>query len=60
MRELVRYWKKGGIRLPPYLDDSLYMAKGIWQCARLARKIEADFVFAGLRIHVPKCHTLPA
>ena len=36
------------------------MAKGFWQCARLARKVEADFARAGMRINVTKCHTLPA
>jgi hypothetical protein len=60
MRELVIYWRKGGIRLLPYLDDFLFMAKGFWQCARLARKVEAGLVRAGLRINVPNCHTLPA
>ncbi len=53
------YWRKGGIRLLPYLDDFLFMAKGFWQCAKLAKKCEADFVRVGLRINVPKCHTLP-
>ena len=43
MRELVMYWRKGGIRLLPYLGDFLFMAKGFWQCARLAGKVEADF-----------------
>jgi hypothetical protein len=59
MRELVMYWRRGGIRLLPYLDDFMFMAKGFWQCVRLAMKVEADFVRAGLRINVPKCHTLP-
>jgi hypothetical protein len=36
------------------------MAKGFWQCASLAKKVEADLVRDGLRINVPKCHTLPA
>ena len=44
----------------PYLDDFLFMAKGFWQCVRLARKVEADLVRAGLRINVPKCHNIPA
>jgi len=45
MRELVMYWMRGGIRLPPYLDDFLFVAKGVWQCAMLvARKVEANFV----------------
>ncbi len=60
MRELVMYWRRGGIRLLPYLDDLMFMARGFWQCVRLARKVEADLVRAGLRINVPKCHTLPA
>ena len=60
MRELVMYRRRGGIRLLPYLDDFVFMAKGFWQCAMLARKVEADFVRAGLRINVPKCHILPA
>jgi hypothetical protein len=61
MRELVIYWRRGGIRLLPYyLDDFLFMAKGFWQCVRLAKKVERDFVLTGLRINVPKCHTLPA
>ena len=38
----------------------LLIAKGLWQCGRLARKVEAKIVRAGLRINVPKCHTLPA
>jgi len=57
---LVMYWRKGGIRLLPYLDDFLFMAKGCRQCAMLARKVEADLVRTGLTINVPKCHTLPA
>ena len=60
MRELVMHGRRGGIRLLPYLDDFMFMAKGFWQCVRLARKVERDFVRAGLRINVPKCHTLPA
>ncbi len=59
MRELVMYWRRGGIGLLPCLDYFLFMAKGFWKCARLARKAEADLVRAGLRINVPKCHTLP-
>jgi hypothetical protein len=60
IREFVMYWRKGGIRLLPYFDDFLFMTKGFWQCVMLARKVEADLVRAGLRINVPKCHTLPA
>ncbi len=60
MRELVMYWRRGGIRLLPYLDNLMFMARDFWQCVKLARKVEADLVRAGLRINVPKCHTLPA
>jgi hypothetical protein len=28
MRELVMYWRRGGIRLLPYLDDGMFMARG--------------------------------
>ena len=54
MRELVMYLRKGGISLLPYLDDFLFIAKGFWHCARLAKKFEAEFVRAGLSINVPK------
>jgi len=43
-----------------YLDDFLFMAMCFLQCARLARKAEADFVQTGLKINVPKCRILPA
>jgi len=59
MRELVMHWRRGGIRLLPYLNDILFMAKGFWQFARVAKKVEADFIRPGLRINVSKCHTLP-
>jgi hypothetical protein len=59
MRELVMHCRKVGIRLLPYPDDFLFMAKGFWQCARLTKKVKADLVRAGLKINVPKCHTLP-
>ena len=59
MRELVMLWRKEGIRVLPYLDDFLFMARGFWQCVRLARKVGADLVRAGLRINVPKCVTRP-
>ena len=57
---MVMHLRRRGIRLLPYLDDFLIVAKGFWQCAKLARKVEADFVRAGLRINVPKCHAPPA
>jgi hypothetical protein len=43
----------------PYLDDFMAMKHGFWTCARLARRLEADFVRAGLKINVLKCHAIP-
>ena len=60
MYELMMYLRRGGIRLLPYLDDFLFMAKGFCQCARVAKKVEADFIQAELRINVSMCHTFPA
>jgi hypothetical protein len=59
MRELLMHWRRGGIRLLPYLDDFLFMAKGFKQRAMLAKKVEADFFRAGLRINVPTCRSHP-
>ena len=44
----------------PYLDDFMFMKRGFLLCARLARRVEGDFIRAGLKINVPKCHTIPA
>jgi hypothetical protein len=60
MRELVMYWRREGISVLPYLDDFMAMKQGFWACVRLARRLEGDFVRAGLRINVPKCHMIPA
>jgi hypothetical protein len=49
-----------GIKLLPYLDDFMFMKSSFWQCVRMARRVEKDFVRAGLRINVPKCHSIPA
>jgi hypothetical protein len=38
----------------------MFMEHGIWQCVRLARRVEKDLFLAGLKINVPKCHTIPA
>jgi hypothetical protein len=46
MRELVMNWRREGIRLLPYLDDYMFMIQGFWQCVRLARKVERDFILA--------------
>ena len=42
------------------MDDFMFMANGFWQCARLARRMEGDFIRAGLKINVPKCHSITA
>ncbi len=60
MRELVMFWRRDSIKVLPYLDDFLFMKHGFWQCARLARRVEGDFIRAGLKINVPKCNTIPA
>ena len=59
MRELVMKWRREGIRLLPYLDDFMFMIQGFRQCVRLACKVERDFILAGLKINVPKCHSIP-
>jgi len=46
--------------LLPYLDDLMLMKSGFWQCVRMTRRVERDLVRAGLRINVPKCHSIPA
>ena len=60
MSELVVFWKRDGIKLLPYLDDFMFMKVGLWQCIRMARRVKRDFGRAGLRINMPKCHTIPA
>ena len=60
MRELVMFWRRDSIKVLPYLDDFMFMKHGFWQCARMARKVEGDFIRAGLKINVPKCSTIPA
>ncbi len=54
------YWRKEGISVLPYMDDFMAMKRGFGACGRLVRRLESDFVRAGLRINVPKCHTIPA
>ena len=44
----------------PYLDDFMFMERGFWQCVWLARRAERDPFLAGLKINVPKCHTISA
>ena len=54
MRELVMHWRRGCIRVLPYLDDFMFMERGFWQCVRLARRAQRDLCLAGLKINVPK------
>ncbi len=35
-------------------------SKGFWQCARMARRVKKDLIRPGLKINIPKCHTIPA
>ena len=61
MRDLVMFWRRDNIKqVLPYLDDFMFMKHKFWQCARFARRVEGDFIRAGLRINVPKCNTIPA
>ena len=48
MRELVILWRRDGIKLLPYLDDFMLMMPGFWQFFRIARRVEREFVHAGL------------
>ncbi len=60
MRELVMFWRRDSIKLLPCLDDFMFMKSNFWQCVWMARRVERDFVRAGLRINVLKCHSIPA
>ena len=39
MCELVMYWRRGDIKMLPYLDDFMFIKSGFRQCVRLARKV---------------------
>jgi hypothetical protein len=60
MRELVMFWRRDIIKVLPQFDDFMFMKHGFRQCARLARRVEGDFIRAGLKINVSKCNTIPA
>ena len=60
MRELVIFWRPEGICVLPHLDDFMFVKQGFWACVRMACRVEVDFVWAGLRINVPKCRNIPA
>ena len=59
-RELVMFSRRASISVLPYLDDFMFMKQGFGACVRLACRVEADLVRAGLRINVPKCRMIPA
>ena len=59
-RELVMFWRRNIIKVLPYLDDFMLMKHGFCHCARLVRRVERDFIRAGLIINKPKCNTIPA
>jgi len=60
MRELVMYWRRGGISVLPYLGYFFFSKKGSQTCLRLYRRVMQDFYDAGLIINVPKCLLDPA
>ena len=60
MRDLAMYWRRRGIRVFPYPDDSTFIERGCWQVVRLARWVEKDIFLAGLKVNVSKWHLIPA
>ena len=54
------YWRRGGIKVLPYLDDFYFPKSGYHECVRLARRVEADFYKAGLLVNFPKSGRVPA
>ena len=54
------HWRRGGIKVLPYLDDFMFMKTTFWHCVRLARRVHRDFVRVGLKINAPKCSPVPA
>ncbi len=54
------FLRRDGIKLLLYLDDFMFMKSSFRQCVRIARRVEREFVRAGLHINVPKCHSIPA
>ena len=55
MREMIMYWRRGGIRVLPYLYDFCFSKKGKHACLILCLRVRKDFHDAGLIINVPKC-----
>ena len=56
MRELVIYWRKGGICVLPYLDDLFFSKKGKQPCLLLCQRVRKDFFDVGRIINEPKCN----
>jgi hypothetical protein len=54
MRELMMHWRRGGIKVLLYLDDFISTWSDFVQCVMLARRVERDFVRAGLNINITK------
>jgi hypothetical protein len=54
MRELVMYWRRGGLNVLPCLDDFFFTKKVRQACLILSLKVRKDFFKAGLIINVPK------
>ncbi len=42
------HWRRGGSKVLPYLDDFMFMKIDFGYCVMLARRVESDFVRAGL------------
>ena len=51
MRELVMFWRSSGIRALPYLVDFLFLKQGAQTCLLMSRRVEGDFISAGLQIN---------
>jgi len=47
-RELVIHWRRNGTKALSYLDDFMFMKYKFWQCTRVARRVEGNFIKAGL------------
>jgi len=60
IRELVIYWRKGGINVLPYLDDFFFSKKGRHAYLLLCRRVRKYLFDAGLIIHEPMCNLDPA
>ena len=53
------YWKREGINVIPYLEDSMLMKHVFLQCAISARKVKSNSITVDLNINAPKCHLIP-